>query len=236
MEKTEFPHPTDPTQNPKIMGILARHGAAGYGVYWRIIEMLQIEEDGRLQLKKYLYEGIASQMKIFPEMVEVMISDFINEFELFATDGDYFWEETISKVTQTKKKVSRVSTYKVDKDLLKKWQNLEAALPLNKADRWLLTKKFIDENNPEFVEPYATLWNLFADKYKLSQIEALPDARKKKFSSRIIEPTFRFFDILDGIKNSNFYRGLQQGSDWKVSWDYIFENETNYLKILEKKK
>ena len=236
MEKKEFPHLADPGQNPKLMALIAKHGAAGYGIYWRLIEMLQVSDDNRLQLKQYLYEGLANQMHLIWAGVEEMISDFINEFELFATDGDYFWEETISTVTLAPKKATRVSTYRPNKDLLKQWEALAGVLPADKAQRWIMTKEFIDTNKPDFVEPYATLWNLFADKYKLSQIEAIPDARKKKFASRIKEDTFRFFDILDVIRTSDFYRGLQNGSDWKVTWDYIFENDTNYLKILEKKK
>ena len=231
-----FPHPLDPTKNIKLLALIGKNGAVGYGIYWRIIEMLQLEESNKLQLKKYLYDAIGSQMLVPPEDVELIISDMINECELFATDRDYFWEETIQPSTLKKVPANRVSTYRPNKELEKKWSLLEVSLPAKPSDRWIAIKEFITNNKPEFIEPYASAWNIFAQNYKLPQIESITESRRKKFGSRIKEEAFDFFGILEVIKKDNFYRGLNDGSDWKVTWDYIFENDTKYLKILEKKK
>ena len=41
-----------------------------------------------------------------------------------------------------------------------------------------------------------------------------------------------FSDILQEVKESDFLNGLND-QGWKISFDWIFHNDTNYLKILE---
>lgn len=235
MDKTNFPHPTDPTANPKYLALIGKHGAAGYGIYWRLVEMIQSEPIGKIQIRKFLYTALATQMSVFEEQVETMISDMINEYELFSTDGNYFWDDLIQVVAGKKTASTKVATYRVDKELMKEWEKAEKALPAVVVDRWVTIKTFILEKKPEFIEPYASAWNIFALNCKLPQIEAVTDSRKNKFATRIKEQMFDFYKILEVIKKDDFYLGRQNGSTWKVGWDYIFENDTNYLKILEKK-
>ena len=95
-------------------------------------------------------------------------------------------------------------------------------------------KKFIEENKPLFPEPYFTAYRLFALKEGLSIPQTLSESRKKKFKVRIKEPPFDFYKILEGIHLSKFCRGDNNRS-WKVDWDWIFENDSNYIKIIENK-
>lgn len=95
-------------------------------------------------------------------------------------------------------------------------------------------KKFIEENKPQYPEPYFTAYRLFALKEGLSIPETLSESRKKKFKVRIKEPPFDFYKILEGIHNSKFCRG-DNNRNWKVDWDWVFENDQNYIKIIENK-
>lgn len=92
---------------------------------------------------------------------------------------------------------------------------------------------FLVENKPQFVEPYADLWNISVSVYGLSQVETLSDSRLKKFKTRIREPAFDFIKILSEIRQSDYLRGKL--NNWKADWDWIMENDTNYLKIIEGK-
>ena len=95
-------------------------------------------------------------------------------------------------------------------------------------------KKFIETKKPSIAEPYFTAYRLFAFKEGLPVPETLSESRRKKFKVRIKEPPFEFYKILEGIHNSKFCRG-DNNRNWKVDWDWIFENDGNYLKILENK-
>jgi hypothetical protein len=87
---------------------------------------------------------------------------------------------------------------------------------------------FVRQYKPDFIEPYVALWNLFAEERKLSQVSKINDTRKKKFKVRFFEKGFDFLEILKQAGKSEFLlTGKWFGFDW------IIENESNYLKIIE---
>lgn len=92
---------------------------------------------------------------------------------------------------------------------------------------------FIVDHKPHFIEPYMDLWNLSVKKYSVSQVENASEGRLKKFKVRVREPAFDFIKILTEINQSDYLQGKK--TDWKIDWDWIFENDTNYLKIIEGK-
>lgn len=100
-------------------------------------------------------------------------------------------------------------------------------------DQKLALAKFITDHKPRFVEPYCDLWNVSVKAYGVSQVESISDGRLKKFKTRIREPAFDFVKILSEIRSSDYLQGKTNG--WRVDWDWIFENDTNYLRIIEGK-
>ena len=84
------------------------------------------------------------------------------------------------------------------------------------------------EPRPTIIEPYIFIWNVFAQENKMSEVKSVSDARKKKFKVRIREKPFNFLEILKNAKQSTFILG----SSW-FSFDWIIENESNYLKVIE---
>lgn len=106
------------------------------------------------------------------------------------------------------------------------------ALPELKEQR-LAVANFIQEKSPTFIEPFMDLWNLTVRIYKLPQVEGISSGRLNKFKTRIREPNFDFIKILTEIRQSDYLQGKDK--PWRVDWDWIFENDTNYLKISEGK-
>lgn len=105
------------------------------------------------------------------------------------------------------------------------------------TEAWVLVKNFIVENKPDFIEPYAQLWNLFVaspkmKSYELSDLKDISDGRRKKFKTRLGEHSFDFIKILSKIQSNANLKGDNK-TRWRVKFDYIIENDTNYLKILE---
>lgn len=99
------------------------------------------------------------------------------------------------------------------------------------AKVWESIKAFLIENKPHFILPYVDLWNVLADRIHLSQVQQITESRKKKFTARIREEPFDFIAILQGIRKSPMLKG--ETSDWRVTFDWIIENDKNYLKIIE---
>lgn len=93
-------------------------------------------------------------------------------------------------------------------------------------------KTFLQQKKPEFAEPFVDAWNLFADKHGLARVQLITSKRRQKIRIRTREPGFNFFEILTAAGRNKFYMG-EEGK-WKVDFDHIIENESNYIKILER--
>lgn len=98
MKKTYyFQHDFEAISDPKIQFILAKFGGIGYGLWWRIVEMLHQEDENKLQHKEYLYFALANQLKCEESLVKSFIQSCIEEAELLDSDGEYFWSERVLK-------------------------------------------------------------------------------------------------------------------------------------------
>lgn len=115
-----FPHDFDPPGDPKMQALLGEYGGVGYGIYWRIVEMLHIDEKHKLPLKPYIYLAIAKQMKangstplaklsngnILPDDIKKFIKDCIEIFELFEGDKHFFWIQRVNRNIDKRKRIS----------------------------------------------------------------------------------------------------------------------------------
>lgn len=106
-ESFYFQHDYEPTSDPKIQALVGQHGAVGYGVYWRIVEMLHSTSEHTLPLKDYLYIAIARQMSLESTQVQQIITNCIGTFELFGCDGLNFWSERVFRNFEKRKETSQ---------------------------------------------------------------------------------------------------------------------------------
>ena len=101
-----FPHEFNSINDIKIVAMLSDYGGAGYGYFWAIIELLHTEETHKLPLKKYIYLALAKQMVTNAEQIEKFIHSCINDYELFKTDGTFFWSERVLRNIEVRKGIS----------------------------------------------------------------------------------------------------------------------------------
>lgn len=92
-----FSHDYNPTSDPKIQALIGEYGAIGYGLYWRIVEMLHEDENHELELKKYIFLALAKQMLTSVEQVQAIVNDCINVYELFSSEDGLFWSERVKR-------------------------------------------------------------------------------------------------------------------------------------------
>ena len=60
-ESYYFPHDYEPTGDPKIQALIGEYGATGYGIFWRVVEMLHSNAEHKLPFKNYIFLAIAKQ-------------------------------------------------------------------------------------------------------------------------------------------------------------------------------
>lgn len=93
----------------------------------------------------------------------------------------------------------------------------------------------------DFEKSTLTLWNSFCDKHpSLSKVQSIPGTRKSHLKKRFEQATFRAFEtVLASIEEQPFLlNGNPDSKDhknWKVSFDWLICNDTNHVKVLEKK-
>ncbi len=206
----------------------------------------KFEETGKLTSKSIQkrFTDISKKAKRHPQIPEELI--ICQEESNLSREKSAILPEKTAQIPQVRK--GKVSIGKVSNrakallasteaeqnqnDLKKKYDALLVEVEsMESKEVWVTIKNFIATHKPLFPEPYADLWNIFAVRTRLSKVEKLPESRIKKFNARIRDPAFDFIRILESIKKSPLLRG--DTGDWKVYFDWIIENDKNYLKIIE---
>jgi hypothetical protein len=91
-----FSHDSNARNDPKIGVMRCVYGSEGYGWYWMLIEMMREQSEYKLGIQsKYAYRAFALQLQCDSEIAEKFISDCINEFGLFESDGKSFWSSSL---------------------------------------------------------------------------------------------------------------------------------------------
>ena len=101
-----FQHDYNPTADPKMQALIGEFGAIGYGIYWRLVEMMHEAENHKIEHKKYVITAIAKQMLTSVEQVSFIIENCINEYELFESDGEFFWSERVLRNINKRTEIS----------------------------------------------------------------------------------------------------------------------------------
>jgi hypothetical protein len=97
-----FSHDTNARRDPKILAMISEFGAEGYGIYWMVIEMLAEQEGYKLEHKKWVSHAIAMETQCERNTVVSFIEKGIEDYELFKSDGEYFWSESLLRRMEIK--------------------------------------------------------------------------------------------------------------------------------------
>lgn len=92
--KEYFSHDFNARNDRKLVKLAMRHGMAGVGIYWCIVEMLY-EESGRIMRSEC--ERIAFELRVQCDIVESVVHDF----DLFICDENAFESPSVNRRIQS---------------------------------------------------------------------------------------------------------------------------------------
>jgi len=90
-----FPHDSNARHDPKILRMRSKYNLQGLGLYWAIIEMMREQEDYRLPIEDGNLDGYALDLHCDLGLLKDFISDCVNTFSLFDSDGEYLWSSSL---------------------------------------------------------------------------------------------------------------------------------------------
>jgi hypothetical protein len=201
-------------------------------------------------------ESIVNWWGKYGEMVDAMVKvGFLVKCE----DGDYKindWNDHEGHVIVLKERGQKGAKARWDKERLKlraASNNPDECLSNASSNAQAMLKQYSrpDQTRPDqtkevgivyvdFEKSTLTNWNLFCDKYPtLSKITSISDSRRKSLKKRFSEGKFIMSEILTAIEEQPFLTngnpGSKEHSNWRVNFDWLIKNDTNYLKVLERK-
>lgn len=126
MKKRFFSHDENALSDPKIMSMMSVYGFEGYGRFWALVELLRREDSYKINMtKKTFYHSIAHYLRSDIEQTKEFLNDCIFEFELFQSDGESFWSESLNN----RMKMMEQKTEARTNAALSRWSKKQAEQP-----------------------------------------------------------------------------------------------------------
>lgn len=184
-----FQHDYEPTSDPKIGALLAVHGGLGYGVWWRLIEMLHSVSEHKIEKKRYIYASLAQQMLTSVDQVSSIIEYCISECELFQSDGSYFWSDRVFRNIEHRNKT------KEQKSLAGKAS----------AEKRALLKSTVVQHDSTVVQRKPTKDRIGKDRIENKRIQFTPPTELEVvayfelngYTGDYARKAFRYYDVAD---------------------------------------
>ena len=115
MKKTYFPHDSNARNDYKLIKLRAKYSWAGFGLYFALLELL-FSENNKLRVDDF--ETLAFGLQCEPSLLK----DIIENFDLFAIEGDFFYSKRLSKTLDD---ICQKSL-KASENAKKRWNNTTA--------------------------------------------------------------------------------------------------------------
>ena len=116
-ENNYFSHDSNARNSDKLIRLRMRHRAAGYGVYFMILERLR-EEPGYMSAKDY--NMIAFDLRVDASLIKSVVEDF--GLFVFTEDGKYFYSESFNRRMAIKDEKAKKQSEAGRKAMEKRWK------------------------------------------------------------------------------------------------------------------
>lgn len=163
MEKKQsyFSHDSNARNSEKLIRLRMRHKAAGYGVFFMILERLR-EEPNYMSVKDY--NVIAFDLREDASLIKSVVEDF--GLFVFTEDGKYFYSESFSRRMGIKDEEKTRRSEAGKKGMARRWANAEKTAEKSEEDNIVIT--LLSENNNNGV---TTVENSITSKVKKRKVK-----------------------------------------------------------------
>src|SRR6056297_2246768 len=120
-----FSHDYNARQDPKILALKADYGVEGYGRFWVIVEMMAEQDDYKLKLNQITNNALAVEFMCQKDEAEKFIKDCIKKYELFKSDDNFFWSESLLRRMAIKDEKLEKKRKAGRKGARKRWEDNE---------------------------------------------------------------------------------------------------------------
>ncbi len=236
-ESFYFSHDFNSRNDEKILKIRTKFkNAEGYGIFWMVAEAMAESSDGSIDSQAM------AELSFSFNLPTQLLTDFINygiEIGLFIKSEDRITSKRIQDHKHFRKGLSDAGK----EGAARRWPSHSQAIatPMLKKGKEKKRKEIKRKENSSmayvaFEQATLTAWNQFCSKFPaLSSIKELSDKRRDKLKVRFEKQSFKDFNsILTAFEQQRFLFGENERK-WRASFDWLIENDTNYLKVLEKK-
>ncbi len=117
-----FAHDSNARNDQKILQLRMKHKAAGYGVYFMILERLMEETDNMSVVN---YNMLAYDFRVDAALVKSVVEDF--GLFVFTPDGKYFYSERLSQQMDVKDELSKKRSKAGAEAMKKRWSKKKQA-------------------------------------------------------------------------------------------------------------
>jgi hypothetical protein len=220
-----FSHDFYAIADPKLFALYNQFGLVGYGLYWRVVEMLHTAENNQLELKEYLYQSINQHNSTSVEQIKAMLNYAINECELFQCEDGFIYSNRVNKNINTMQEIKekRSKAGKISAELRKTATRVEhISTNGNTTQQNKIKENKIKENNKNtysyelysmFIQSYENEigleYEITAEKKDIAGITKIANLYKKKNPDNDTETAKhdlqRFFKNCCNV-NDNFLR------------------------------
>ncbi|WP_242916325.1 DUF4373 domain-containing protein [Pontibacter liquoris] len=102
-----FKHDYNARNDFKISALISDHGAAGYGIYWCLVEMLHEESEHKLPLEEYFYRVLAKLTSTSVDDVSSIVHDCLNIYHLFTEKEGFFYSERVLRNLEEREDIKK---------------------------------------------------------------------------------------------------------------------------------
>ena len=240
-----FSHDANARNDTKILSMRCDYGLKGYAMYFIIVECMRDEEDYKLLLDDNTSRALAMQMHSKTDIVGKFITDCINLYNLFQSDGATFWSDSLlrrmGKVQEIReaRKLAAAKRWGSDANAMQEDSKCNAnAMQLDAKEKKVKEKK-VNRNRKEniYISDCEYLWNLYPEKDgKIPAMKKLPGLIEKYGKDQMERTVKRYIESVDQRRAKGFPDlKFKNGSTFFNNGygDYLDENQQNNEKPLE---
>lgn len=222
-----FSHDSNARHDPKITAMRGVYGSVGYAWFFMFIEMMRETDGYRLDIKsKYAFNAYAMQMQCEPDAIASFVHDCVNEFDLFLSDGDTFWSESLIRRMDKAHERSKKAADSANARWSKRPKNANASKSNANASKMDAIKESKESKESKDINPCVECDEEFENWYSIYPKEG--SVRKKAYDSWKILWRDKKIDIDKLISGTHAYINYQNHNEYKICGAQVFLNQQRW--------